>query len=175
MKKQFKLKELEINTNIEKGMFVYLIDGSSLTDEGGTQPYLIVNSYDIGDERILKEIPCKVLETGVEGFFAEGALNFVYMQDLKLMVGDKIFYISSAHVRVAMTKYSIPVTWESYKRYEVEAESLQEAAVKAVKQFLSEPDENYLEGSMNIDEIVEKETEEKIDFKRLNDVKTLLK
>lgn len=77
--------------------------------------------------------------------------------------------------RITMAKYNIPITWESYKRYEVEAESLQEAAVKVVKQFLSEPDENYLEGSFNIDEKVEKETEEKIDFKRLNDVKTLLK
>ena len=43
---------------------------------------------------------------------------------------------------------------QSYKRYEVEAENLQEAALKAVKQFLSEPDDLYIDGSFNIDEIV---------------------
>lgn len=53
-----------------------------------------------------------------------------------------------------MKKYSIPIYWESYKRYEVEAENLQEAALKAVKQFLSEPDDLYIEDSFNIDEIV---------------------
>lgn len=68
-----------------------------------------------------------------------------------------------------MAKYNIPISWESYKRYEVEAESLQEATEKALKQFLSEPDENYLEDSFNIDSIIEEETEEKIDFKKLYD------
>lgn len=50
--------------------------------------------------------------------------------------------------------YSIPITWESYKRYEVEAESLQSAVYLALKQFLAEPDELYIEDSFNIDEII---------------------
>ena len=50
-----------------------------------------------------------------------------------------------------MKKYSIPIIWESYKRYDVEAENLQEAVKEALKQFLKEPDENYLEDSFSID------------------------
>jgi len=51
-------------------------------------------------------------------------------------------------------KYSIPIVWESYKRVDVEADSLQDAIVKALKQFLSEPDETYIQDSFVIDEIV---------------------
>ena len=50
-----------------------------------------------------------------------------------------------------MKKYSIPIIWESYKRYDVEAENLQEAVKEALKQFLKEPDENYLEDRFSID------------------------
>ena len=50
-----------------------------------------------------------------------------------------------------MKNYSIPIVWESYKRYNVEAENLQEAVTKALKEFLQEPDENYLEDSFSID------------------------
>ena len=54
-----------------------------------------------------------------------------------------------------MKQYSIPISWESYKIYKVEAENLQEAVEKALKQFMSEPDENYLEDSFNIDSIID--------------------
>ena len=50
-----------------------------------------------------------------------------------------------------MKNYSIPIVWESYKRYDVEAENLQEAVTKALKEFLSIPDENYLEDSFDVD------------------------
>jgi hypothetical protein len=38
------------------------------------------------------------------------------------------------------------------KRYDVEAENLQDAIVLALKEFLSEPDENYLDDSFEIDD-----------------------
>lgn len=67
-----------------------------------------------------------------------------------------------------MKKYSIPIYWESYKRYEVEAENLQEAALKAVKEFLSEPDSWYIDDSFNIDEIVfENYSEEDLDTNKI--------
>jgi hypothetical protein len=50
--------------------------------------------------------------------------------------------------------YKVPVIWESIKTYEVEATSLQEAVEKTLKQFLSEPDEQYIEDSFSIDDIV---------------------
>ena len=50
-----------------------------------------------------------------------------------------------------MKNYSIPIVWESYKRYDVEAENLQEAVTKALKEFLKEPDENYIDDSFSID------------------------
>jgi hypothetical protein len=54
-------------------------------------------------------------------------------------------------------EYSIPIVWQSYKRYKVKANSLQEAAEIAIKQFLSEPDETYIEDSFEVDEIIHDE------------------
>jgi hypothetical protein len=53
-----------------------------------------------------------------------------------------------------MKNYSIPIVWESYKRYNVEAENLQEAVAKALKQFLKEPDDNYIDDSFSIDDLI---------------------
>jgi hypothetical protein len=53
-----------------------------------------------------------------------------------------------------MGKYNIPITWESYKRIEVEADNLEGAILKALKQFFSEPDEYYIEDSFNVDSII---------------------
>ena len=54
-------------------------------------------------------------------------------------------------------KYYIPILWESYKRIPVEADNLQDAVIKALKQFLSEPDDNYLDDSFEIDNIIKEE------------------
>jgi hypothetical protein len=51
-----------------------------------------------------------------------------------------------------MKTYSIPITWTSCKRYDVEAETLQEALALALATFLREPDDNYLEG-FEVDDI----------------------
>ena len=56
-----------------------------------------------------------------------------------------------------MKTYKIPIRWESYKRVTVEAENLQSAIYLALKQFLSEPDELYLEDSFEIDSIVKED------------------
>jgi hypothetical protein len=53
--------------------------------------------------------------------------------------------------------YSIPIRWESYKRIEVEAEDLQSAICLALKQFLSEPDDYYLDDSTEVDSFVKEE------------------
>ena len=50
--------------------------------------------------------------------------------------------------------YSIPINWEAYKIYHVEASNLQEAVEKAIKQFFEEPDGNYIYDSADIDGIV---------------------
>lgn len=59
-----------------------------------------------------------------------------------------------------MKNYSIPITWQSYKRVEVQAENLEEAVTKALKQFLLEPDDTYIEDSFEIDEIIYEEVPE---------------
>jgi hypothetical protein len=51
--------------------------------------------------------------------------------------------------------YTIPITWESYKTINVEADNLQSAIYLALKQFLAEPDDNYLDDSVSIDTIVD--------------------
>ena len=56
-----------------------------------------------------------------------------------------------------MKQYSIPIRWEGYKRIEVEAENLENAVYLALKQFLEEPDETYIDDSFEIDEIIYEE------------------
>lgn len=56
-----------------------------------------------------------------------------------------------------MKTYSIPILWESYNRFEVQADTLEEAVTKALKVFLSIPDECYIDDSFEIDLIVEEE------------------
>lgn len=99
-KKQFTISEITPNSLIEKGMFVKLIDGSSLTNEGGTQDYYIVFSYEeeTKDKRKLKDIPCQVLETNIKNKFATSVVNTLYQQDLKIKVGELIMYTSSSMV-----------------------------------------------------------------------------
>ncbi len=53
-----------------------------------------------------------------------------------------------------MKTYNIPIVWQSYKRIPVQAENLEEAVKLALKQFFSEPDEQYIEDSFEIDEII---------------------
>jgi hypothetical protein len=59
-----------------------------------------------------------------------------------------------------MKNYEIPIKWESYKRILVQAENLQEATEKALKIFLAEPDDLYLDDSFEIDKYIEEETGE---------------
>lgn len=69
-----------------------------------------------------------------------------------------------------MKKYSIPITWESYQRFDVESENLQEAVQEALKQFLSIPDESYLEDSFQIDESIEYNyPDEKFDLDKITE------
>lgn len=59
-----------------------------------------------------------------------------------------------------MKNYSIPIVWECYKRYDVKAENLQEAVTKALKEFLQEPDENYIDDSFSIDDMISEDYKE---------------
>jgi hypothetical protein len=53
-----------------------------------------------------------------------------------------------------MNTYSIPIVWQSYKKYSVQAENLQEAVTKALSEFLKEHDDTYCEDSFIIDETI---------------------
>ena len=67
-----------------------------------------------------------------------------------------------------MKTYNIPIAWQSYQRFPVEAENLQEATEKALKLFLSIPDDQYLEDSFELDHdmIEEEHPDETYDFKK---------
>jgi len=52
-------------------------------------------------------------------------------------------------------KYDIPITYQCLQTVSVEADNLEQAVILALKQFLSEPDENYLCDSFEIDSIIE--------------------
>lgn len=64
-------------------------------------------------------------------------------------------------------EYNIPIVWQSYKRIPVQAENLEEAVKLALKQFLSEPDDLYIEDSFEIDEIIYEETDESFDIHKI--------
>lgn len=65
-------------------------------------------------------------------------------------------------------KYNIPIVWQSYKRIHVQAENLEEAVKLALKQFLSEPDDLYIEDSFEIDEILGDDyPDEKFDLNKI--------
>lgn len=53
-----------------------------------------------------------------------------------------------------MKEYKIPITWESYKEYTIQAQNLQEATSLALNKFLAEPDENYINDSFYVDDMV---------------------
>lgn len=66
-----------------------------------------------------------------------------------------------------MKKYTIPISWESYQTFEVDADNVNDAIIKATKIFLSIPDDNYLDDSFKIDfDIIREENpDEVINFK----------
>ena len=64
-------------------------------------------------------------------------------------------------------EYDIPIRWESYERYKVTANTLEEAVLKALKQFLSEYDDRYIQDSFEIDEIIYEETDESFDIHKI--------
>lgn len=56
-----------------------------------------------------------------------------------------------------MKDYNIPILWQSYMRINVKANNLEEAVKLALREFLSQPDEHYLEDSFEIDSILDEE------------------
>lgn len=52
-------------------------------------------------------------------------------------------------------RYDIPIVYQSVMTMSVEADNLEEAVTKALKEFLSIPDDNYLQDSFEIDGILE--------------------
>lgn len=51
--------------------------------------------------------------------------------------------------------YEIPIIYQRIEKFNVEANSLHDACVKALKEFLSTPDDNYLQDSFELDNILE--------------------
>lgn len=68
-----------------------------------------------------------------------------------------------------MANYKIPIKYSRIEYMEVEAENLQTAVENALEEFLSIPDEDYLEDSFDIDDIYLQENypNEEIDYKKL--------
>ena len=92
-----------INPSIQVGDIVKLIDGSALTHESGD--CWIVNSYPelTSSDKVLKEIPCTVLEVGiadqvcVDDYFVKQT-NIVYIQDIVVQCGNATFRTNSGMV-----------------------------------------------------------------------------
>ena len=56
-----------------------------------------------------------------------------------------------------MKTYKIPIRWESFERFEVEAENLEGVVTKALGKFFNIPDNKYIEDSFQIDSGVEED------------------
>ena len=59
-----------------------------------------------------------------------------------------------------MKVYKIPIIYQSYSVYEVEANNLEEAVKMGLTEFFAEPDEDYIEDSFEIDDDIETEYKE---------------
>ena len=67
-----------------------------------------------------------------------------------------------------MASYKIPIIYQRREYIEVEADNLQTAVKNALDEFLSIPDDKYLEDSFEIDDVFLKENyNEKVDYKKL--------
>lgn len=62
--------------------------------------------------------------------------------------------------------YSIPIIYQRCDDFVVEADNLQEAVEKALKVFLSIPDENYLDDSFEVDTIIAENYAEEYDVEQ---------
>ncbi len=54
-----------------------------------------------------------------------------------------------------MKTYNIPIIYQRVETMTVEADSLQDAMTKALDEFLSIPDEKYLDDSFEFDTVIE--------------------
>jgi hypothetical protein len=63
-----------------------------------------------------------------------------------------------------MKEYSVPIRWESYCTITVQASNINEACILALKEFLSIPDDNYLDGSFSIDEFILEENPNEVEL-----------
>lgn len=67
-----------------------------------------------------------------------------------------------------MRTYHIPIIYQRMQTVEVIANSLQEASTMAVKQFLSEPDDDYICDSWELDDVyVREQYDEPLDNDKL--------
>lgn len=109
-KKQFRVSPLN-KKDLKVGTRVYLIDGSSLTEKNNDKNYYIIYAYPhiTKSDKILKEIEATVLEVGITDLFSMGVCGYIYPQDIKIQVGEGIFYTSSAHVRVSERKRTFTI------------------------------------------------------------------
>jgi len=107
-KKFLRLKSL-INPSIKTGDTVRLTDGSALSicDSNKSNYYVIVNSYPniTGYDLKLMEIDCIVVETGITDIICPGSLDSAYLCDIKVQVGDALFYTCSNLVEKIKTSW----------------------------------------------------------------------
>ena len=67
-----------------------------------------------------------------------------------------------------MKTYTIPIIYQRCENFTIEANSLQEATEKALNEFLSIPDDSYVEDSFEIDNIIhDNYPDEELDYARL--------
>lgn len=72
-----------------------------------------------------------------------------------------------------MKNYNIPIIYQRVSNHSVQANSLEEAMVIALKEFLAIPDDDYLADSFEFDSVIEDYQEEfdteKVEQKVFND------
>lgn len=66
----------------------------------------------------------------------------------------EINFVTNKEFNKMSKTYKIPITWQSFQEFEVEAETLEKAILIALKKFMSINDDNYIDDSWEIDGII---------------------
>ena len=100
MKNQTLKVEKYIDNSIKVGDFVKLIDGSGFTHATKKGTFYIINSYNdiTGLPLNLQDIAAEVIECNINNHCCSGAFNTLYLQDIKVKIGNAEFRTASGFV-----------------------------------------------------------------------------
>jgi len=89
-----------IDPTIKVGDKIKIIDGSGLTVESGKKVYIVYPYFEITKSNLnLQAIDGEVVETNINNYVSEGAVETCYLQDIIIKLGEGTFRTCSEFVK----------------------------------------------------------------------------